>query len=242
MLGALPLFGGIAAFAAAHLNSSLRIVGFGFAVMSVVTLTLAIVAILNNVGKETYFAPLSIGDLIPATADDTNFALVPVQKASLVKEYYEGIFDSEIRNNDSIDRLHFAHAWFFVAVFIASTGAALTVGAIVSEPTVDSDKSAVSQPPVAALSPAGSLQPGAQRAPSASASDAVPYSSAPAPPALGTPPGTGGGIVPPASTTASAPTTSAGPQIVRSAAPIGAPTGAPASRLRPGRPAPIGTP
>ncbi|HEY1697914.1 MAG TPA: hypothetical protein VGG39_37400 [Polyangiaceae bacterium] len=86
-------------------------------------LAIAVIAILNNLGKERWYAPISLDDFLRQGA-----TLKALSRKHLLPEYLQAIAVAELRNDDAVDRLHTAHTLTFAGAFVCVVSA-LTIAA-----------------------------------------------------------------------------------------------------------------
>lgn len=100
--------------------SGLGWVGCGFLIAAVITLMVSLFLILKNLGRQTFYTPIWIGDL---RSDSSPPSLTEYPDKKLAKEYYRAIIHGDLRNNDAIDRRVLAHSLLVVAILFGVFGA-----------------------------------------------------------------------------------------------------------------------
>jgi hypothetical protein len=112
VIAAAPLAAGLLVLAVRNPSSAINTVGLVTSIISIGVLLISLFAILGNLGKETFYHPVAVGDI----GDGLSAAPLPRKRKN--SEVLASIQDREARNNDAVDRLHTANASLIVAVLL----------------------------------------------------------------------------------------------------------------------------
>ncbi|WP_437714135.1 hypothetical protein WMF45_48940 [Sorangium sp. So ce448] len=107
-----PFLVGILVVALRNPRSSLNVIGLVGSFFAICFLLVSLFAILGNLGKEIFYQPIAVSDLIQGS----NAAPMPLGRK--VAETFASIRDRSQRNEDAIDRLHTSYAAVVVAIIL----------------------------------------------------------------------------------------------------------------------------
>lgn len=112
IIAVLPLAAGAIVLATKIPAGVYRIICIVLGSASALLLTLSLLAVLGNLGKEAFYEPIYLGDLV------NERGAAPMPQAKRLFEIEAAIKDRDRRNNVAIDRLHTSYAALVLGVLI----------------------------------------------------------------------------------------------------------------------------
>jgi hypothetical protein len=113
-----PFVTGLLIIAMRNPRSGANGAGLVGSIFAVEFLLISLFSILGNLGKETFYHPVTKSDLIAKSQFNEELVAAPMPLGRRIAEVFASIGDREQRNEDAIDRLHTSYAAFVVAIVL----------------------------------------------------------------------------------------------------------------------------